>query len=146
MAKRKKSVRLPTSKDKLVDWFFKELIYFIKKKLVMIEITKGKIVERDVGKKELNGFIVFNPDNKDGIVFLSGSGKPRSLDKNYWGRILTHELCHAVLESHVIERKIRRLEKLLWERFTVEQKRILISFLPRKRGQRRWFKKVSKAT
>lgn len=119
-----------SSGDKLVDWFFMELIRTLNRPGTHIYLIKS-IKDRSRGKQRgLLGLCVPSGSIYYSELFVADSwaGIRRSKDKK--GSTLLHECAHALLPG-VRNRSIERLEKLLWSRLNPRQKNIVKSYLPR---------------
>ncbi len=129
MVTKRKRGRLPRSGDALVDWHFQQIIYFLKNKVDGI-FLKDKYLKDPYKKRViLEGYIYINIKGR-AVIFISSAKNVHS-DRKMMGKTLTHEVTHGFLKDCVHEKNILRLENLLWDSFTLEQKRMIISFLPK---------------
>lgn len=122
-SKKKRPKNMPLSGDILVDTLFEILIEALEK---TIEAVRMKKVLRDPDnrRKELHGLLI------EGKIYL-GKHKHK-VKKAPLVKTLIHELLHAVTDVEVVkEWKIRRLERVLYIRFTDAQKRFLRKYIPK---------------
>jgi len=121
---------VPRSGDKLVDWIFKQFIFFLRRETLRIK-RKKRLIDLDVGchRRALRGLMTEAEIGK-GIDITINSAKSQHEDRDAEADTLIHELCHVVFWK-TRERFIGQLERILKERLTKEQKNYLKSFLPR---------------
>ncbi|OGF62154.1 hypothetical protein A2926_02040 [Candidatus Giovannonibacteria bacterium RIFCSPLOWO2_01_FULL_44_40] len=117
------------SGDSLADWIFRRFIEaanFKVKQIVLkrrLKSDEGELLE---GQWDPNiGVLELNPAR-------SGHKKQYDILQSF-----IHELCHILLNTvheKVLCSKVEVLEKILWEKFTPQQKRALRSFIPKDEG------------
>ena len=129
-----KKRKLPRSGNKLVDWHFRQVIYYLENKVSAILIVNKSLKDPRNKKILLRGYIDVNHKGR-AIIFVSGI-KNTHADREMMGKTLTHEVAHGFLEDYVHEKSILTLEDLLWNAFTKDQKNIIKSFLPKHKVKR----------
>lgn len=122
--------RLPRSGDKLVDWIFKQFVFFLRKETVQVRRKRRVVDKDDPHRKTLWG--IMEPQdiqcNKIEISISAAKAKHKTRDEEL--STLIHELSHIVFWK-TRECFIRQVERTLFKRLTTDQKNYLKSFLPR---------------
>lgn len=122
-SKKKRPKNIPLSGDVLVDTFFEILIEALEKTIESVRMKKI-LLDPDDRRKELHGLL------SEGKIYL-GKHKHK-VKKSPLVKTLIHELLHAITDVEVVrEWKIRRLERVLYIRFTDVQKRFLRRYIPK---------------
>jgi hypothetical protein len=117
--------RLPRSGDKLVDWIFKQFVFYLRRETMRIRRKRRLVLEDDPKRELLAGLL--NAD-RDTISI----NPAKSVHKNRDEELITliHELSHLVF-SETRERFIDQIEGIILRKLTQEQKEHLKSFIPR---------------
>lgn len=128
--KKKRPQRLPVSGNPLVDWMFRRLVYFLKRRVDEIKKSK-KLRNPNDRRRIMYGYLEvdreFSHRLARAVIFLRKSDDDTHDDL---GQYLVHELSHFICPL-VGEEDIYRLEKILWQLFTLEQKKIIRSYIPK---------------
>ena len=120
---------LPRSGDKLVDWIFKQFVFFLRRETLRIKRKKYVYTEVDLHRKAVYGLMRGGtPDPHIDILISAAKSKHQNRDEET--DTLIHELCHIVFWK-TGERYIEQVDKLMKKRLTQEQKNYLKSFIPR---------------
>ena len=112
-----------TSGNKRVDKIFAKIIYFLNHKIEEIYLKRVLRVRYRGKSADFYGFI------DDDIIYLSAA-KAKHKNRRAIARTLLHEVMHYFFPG-AHERKIFRLEDLVWKRLSEEQIVILKSYVPR---------------
>ena len=127
MQKSKKKKRggrkLPVAYRGLTDAMFDLMIYTIEK--IIRDVRTKHILRHPEDKRKT----VLGLATSDGIVWLSRS--KRHVKKEPMVKTLIHEVLHHIYAGGVPHYHVYRMEKILWRRFTEEQKRFLRQYIPR---------------
>ncbi len=113
------------SGDPYVDWTFSRFVEILRK----AKVYKVRSLRYPEDKEEIYGSFQEKDFDKEIFtdeIFLN----PWKLPRCPAVKILIHELSHKLFPS-ARERHIYSLEKILWKKFTREQKRILACFIPK---------------
>ncbi|MBI2035947.1 MAG: hypothetical protein HYT12_04710 [Candidatus Liptonbacteria bacterium] len=121
---RKKFGGLDTrSGDDFIDFTFREFIYILED---IVETIKKTPNLKNPRRPQQGLWGYFHKSE----IFLEARANKKILLET-----LIHELAHALYYSDdkrsMRERKIQRVEKILWRRFTEDQKRILSKYIPK---------------
>lgn len=118
---------VPLSGDKLVDWIFKQFIFFLRRETLHIKRMKGLLNPNDPHHREIRGLM--DPKFEPKIEITINPAKSMHSSRDEEVETLIHELSHVVFWK-TRERNIEQMEKILLARFTSEQRNLLKSFLP----------------
>ncbi len=122
---------VPLSGDKLVDWVFKQFIFFLRRETLAIKRKKRLLDPDDHHRRVILGLMQSEVGpGGHGIEITINSSKSVHCNRDEEAKTLIHELNHVVFWK-TQERFIRQAENILVEKFTQEQKDFLKSFLPR---------------
>ena len=124
---------LPTSGNQLVDWHFQQVIYFLNNKVDAILVVEKSLIDPESHEAH-SGIIIFSAKGR-AIIYLSNA-KRRHPRKSKMAKTLTHEVIHGLSDDCVKEPSVLRLENILWKLFTKEQKKMIISYLPKHKVKR----------
>ncbi|MEK7520871.1 MAG: hypothetical protein AAB560_02215 [Patescibacteria group bacterium] len=119
MAKQKKRLD-PRSGDQLTDWFFRNCLFVLNNIVARIS-KKENLRDPDRRWRKLDGLLLTESDE----VYLEAG-----LHINDRLVTLIHECLHILLPE-TRENKILQLEKILWRRFTHDQKKIIKTYIPK---------------
>lgn len=119
--------QVPLSGDKLVDWVFKQFIFFIRRETLSIKRKKRLLNPDDKHRRAICGLM--DPQSEPKIIITINSARRVHPSKDAEVETLIHELSHIVFWK-TPERFIGQVEKILVNKFTKEQKTFLKSFLP----------------
>lgn len=119
---------VPLSGDKLVDWIFKQFIFFLRRETLYIKRKKRLLNPNDKHHRAISGLM--DPEFEPNIEITINSAKSVHVNRNEEVETLIHELSH-VLFWKTRERFIWQIEEILIKKFTKEQKDFLKSFIPR---------------
>jgi hypothetical protein len=122
--------RIPRSGDALVDWIFKQFVFFLRKETIRIKRKRYVFDSDDPHRKALRGIIEPRDDPGHKLDIMISAAKNTHCNRDEEVETLIHELAHVVCWK-IRERFIRQVEDILTDRFTVEQKNYLKSFIPR---------------
>lgn len=122
--------RLPRSGDKLVDWIFKQFVFFLRRETLRIKRKRYVYDKEDPHRKALYGLMQAPGAPDPRIDILINAAKSRHSNRDEEVDTLIHELCHVVFWK-TGERFVRQLDRILKKRLTQEQKNHLKSFIPR---------------
>lgn len=124
MARRAKGIT--QGGNAIADHLFREVVDFLNNKVFKIHRVR---VLRDPDNKYrfLAGLLMPMGENKDYEIFVSESDNK---DTDEQGATILHEVLHIIM-PHSREMYIRRLEELLWQEFSRDQKQIIKSYLPK---------------
>lgn len=121
---------VPLSGDNLVDWVFKQFVFFLRRETLSIE-RKKKLRDPDCHRKILWGLLETGlPPSGKGVKITLNSAKRIHRNKDEETATLIHELAHFLF-GNSWERYVLQVENILFERFTPEQINYLKSFIPR---------------
>ena len=120
--------RVPLSGDELVDWVFKQFIFFLSRKTLHIKRKKRLLDPDDKSHRSIMGMMDSGAAPKIKITINCAKSLHKNRDKEV--ETLIHELGHIVFWK-TPERFIKQIEEILIDRFTQEQKNFLKSFIPR---------------
>ncbi len=111
------------SGDDFIDFTFREFVYILED---IVEVIK-KTPNLKSPRKPWEGLWGYLHES---AIFLEARASKKRLLQT-----LIHELSHALYyndgERSMRERKIDRVEKILWRRFTEDQKKILARYIPK---------------
>jgi hypothetical protein len=109
--------KLPSSKDPLTDWIFREFVEILEKRVRGVHRVK-KLKFQSVPLRGLwhYGYIyLHNPLSKEEIILT-----------------LIHEISHAFFHKKIKHEAIYDLEEILFKKFTDKQKEFLYKYAPEK--------------
>jgi hypothetical protein len=115
----------PTSGDKLVDWVFKQFIFFLRRETLHIKRKKRLLNDH---RRAIRGLM--DPESQPKIEITINCAKSVHENRNEEVGTLIHELAHIVFWK-TREEFIGQIERILIEKFTQEQKDLLKSFIPK---------------
>ncbi len=128
MANRQRPGKRITSGDKVVDWIFSRVIYALNHKIEAI-LLKKDLQEKHRGKtSNFYGYL-------DGDVISLNASKIFHLNREAIAKTLLHEAMHSAF-CCIYERDIRRLEDLVWEKLSKDQRSLLKSYIPKHKVKR----------
>lgn len=119
---------VPLSGDNLVDWIFKQFVFFLRRETLYIKRKKRLLNPNDKHHRAIRGLM--DPEFEPTIEITINSAKSVHVNRNEEVETLIHELSH-VLFWKTQERFIWQIEEILIKKFTKEQKDFLKSFIPR---------------
>jgi hypothetical protein len=119
--------QVPRSGDKLVDWVFKQFVFFLRKETVRIKRKRYVFLPSDPHREALYGLM--HPKDGNQVDILISAAKSRHCNRDEEVETLIHELSHVVF--CVTHPFIYQIEQILVAKFTAEQKNYLKSFIPR---------------
>lgn len=119
--------KVPLSGDGLVDWIFKQFIFFLRRETLRIK-RKKRLLNPDDPHHAIRGLM--DSDLEPKIEITINAAKSVHCNRDEEAETLIHELCH-ILFWKTQERFIRQAEKILIKRLTSEQMSLLKSFIPR---------------
>ncbi len=120
--------QVPLSGDKLIDWVFKQFIFFLRRETLHIKRKKRLLNPNDKHRQAIRGLM--NPAFEPNIEITINSAKSVHGNRNEEVETLIHELGHIVFWK-TQERFIYQIEEILIKKLTPEQKNFLKSFIPR---------------
>ncbi|MBI2058021.1 MAG: hypothetical protein HYT63_03535 [Candidatus Yanofskybacteria bacterium] len=122
---------VPLSGDKLVDWIFKQFVFFLRKETLAVKRKKRLLDPDNLHRRVIRGLMQpqVGPGGH-GIEITINSSRSIHCNRDKEAETLIHELSHVVFWK-TWERFIGQAENILVEKFTQEQKDFLKSFLPR---------------
>jgi|SRR3989344_9663964 len=116
---------VPLSDDKLTDWIFKQLLNCLREKSLVVKRTNKPLPHPE--SNNISGLTEYDERWSDVLISINAS-----TSANEQIATLIHELCH-VLFHKTSERDINKLERILWEKITNEQRDYLRSYLARRK-------------
>lgn len=122
--------RLPCSGDKLVDWVFKQFVFFLRREALHIKRKRRLVNPNDPHKHKLRGLMSPQDHAGNRIDILISVERTYHPDCDGEVSTLIHELSHIVFWK-TRECFIGQIERILVEKFTTKQKNYLKSFIPR---------------
>ena len=127
----KSAARLPRSGDRLTDWFFRQFVHFLRKETVCIKRKRRLVNPDDPHREAIRGLMdpEVHPSGRY-VHILINPARDANRTRDDEADTLIHELSHVVL-GKTTERHVLQLESILSARFTLLQRRIIKSFLPR---------------
>jgi hypothetical protein len=120
---------LPRSGDKLVDWIFKQFVFFLRKETTHIKRKKRISTARIDPQLTVAGMMCPQDEAGHRVDILINSAKNAHRSRDDELKTLIHELCHLVFWK-TWERFIGQMEMIMLEKLTQEQKSYLKSFIP----------------
>lgn len=117
---------VPLNGDELVNWVFKQFVFFLRRETLHIKRRKRLSDPNDKHHRAIRGLLELGRI----IKITINSAKSRHCNRDEEVETLIHELGHIVFRK-TSERYIEQIEKILISRFTQEQKNFLKSFIPR---------------
>jgi hypothetical protein len=118
--KRKKRI---SSGDKLVDWMFVSVIHALNKDAEDIYKVKD-LRDPDLPQRKLCGF-----KDEYNNIFLNAD-RNKNPNRTEMGKTLLHEALHVAFDA-IGEPRIEKLEDVLWRMLSLEQQKILKSYIPK---------------
>ena len=119
---------IASSGDLIVDWLFQRIVRALNYRVCRIyKVSKLRDPEWSVWK--LTGLLM-DVDGYYFEIFICANRWQGDVSDEL-GAIITHEVLHLILKSEN-ERNIRVWERVLWSRFSHDQKRIIKSYIPRR--------------
>lgn len=122
--------RLPRSGDKLVDWIFKQFVFFLRRETLHIKRKRRLRSPDDPHRELLRGMLWFESETSSAFDIGLNPAKCQHSNRDEELETLVHELCHLVFWK-IQHRFIWQLERIVLDRLTQEQKNYLKSFIPR---------------
>ncbi len=122
--------QVPRSGDKLVDWVFKQFVFFLRKETVRIKSKQFVFAKDDSHRRAVYGLMQPKDESGHQIDIMISAAKSRHCNRDEEVVTLIHELSHIVFWK-TRERFIRQIESILVDKLTGEQKNYLKSFIPR---------------
>ncbi len=122
---------VPLSGDKLLDWIFKQFVFFLRRETLRIKRKKRLCYPKDRHRKAIWGLM--EPEVGPGGHFIEitiNSAKSKHKNRDEELETLIHEVCH-VLFFKTRESFIEQITLILSTGFTQEQRNFLKTFLPR---------------
>ena len=115
---------VPIGEDGLTNWVYKQLLIILGKKNCSIKRHKRLMHPDKKRKYSVRG------DSYPGGRITINSARSVHKDRDEELSTLIHELCHILFPT-VRERYVAQLEGLLFKKFTLKQKGVLKTFLPK---------------
>jgi hypothetical protein len=122
--------QVPLSGDKLVDWVFKQFVFFLRRETLRIKRKRRLRSPDDPSRELLRGMLWFESETSSAFDIGLNSAKCQHSNRDEELETLVHELCHLVFWK-IQHRFIWQLERIVFNRLTQEQKNYLKSFIPR---------------
>ncbi len=116
---------VPLSGDELTDWVFKQFVFFLRRETLHIKRKKRLLDEH---RRVIRGLM--DPESDPKIVITINCAPSQHENRDEEVETLIHELAHIVFWK-TQEGFIRRIQRILIDNFTQEQKNLLKSFIPR---------------
>ena len=124
----------------MVDWVFLRFIDILNKKIKRV-VYRTPLRDPDNPRKRILGVWMradfirqFGKDTivyEGGTLYIDPNHNQHKTGDEYTLSTFIHELCHILLSDVLHERSVARIEKLLFELFSPEQKKALARFLPK---------------
>lgn len=108
----------------LADWIFARFIEILNDQEIIVRKKKRLFDPDDLKKIALAGFLT----ERNEIYLNSSKNQHKNIEELL--QTLIHELSHVLLPE-TKEKYIKRLEKILWLKFSDKQKGILKSYIPK---------------
>jgi hypothetical protein len=121
--------RLPRSGDKLVDWIFKQFVFFLRRETLQVR-RKRRLVFDNRHRQALWGLLDSSGPPSHKVSIGINAAKSRHANRDEELSTLIHEMSHIVC-TNTQDKFIYQLEGIMLRRLTQEQKNYLKSFIPR---------------